>query len=73
MRSMTRRGGCGGTRSDSSSLTQRLQASHVCCPHLQVSVSGWLEAFAAHPRIGDVDTLRKKFASTANWCVLVTR
>lgn len=28
----------------------------------------WLEAFAAHPRIGDVEGLRKKFASTAAWC-----
>jgi 2-oxo-4-hydroxy-4-carboxy-5-ureidoimidazoline decarboxylase len=28
----------------------------------------WLEAFAAHPRIGDIDALRKKFASTAAWC-----
>jgi 2-oxo-4-hydroxy-4-carboxy-5-ureidoimidazoline decarboxylase len=28
----------------------------------------WLEAFAAHPRIGDVETLRKKFATTAAWC-----
>ena len=27
----------------------------------------WLEAFAAHPRIGDIATLRKKFASTATW------
>jgi 2-oxo-4-hydroxy-4-carboxy-5-ureidoimidazoline decarboxylase len=27
----------------------------------------WLEAFAAHPRIGDLDSLRKKFASTADW------
>jgi 2-oxo-4-hydroxy-4-carboxy-5-ureidoimidazoline decarboxylase len=27
----------------------------------------WLEAFAAHPRIGDVDSLRKKFAATAAW------
>jgi len=30
--------------------------------------SDWLEAFAAHPRIGDKATLRKKFASTAAWC-----
>jgi 2-oxo-4-hydroxy-4-carboxy-5-ureidoimidazoline decarboxylase len=30
--------------------------------------SDWLEAFAAHPRIGDKDTLRKKFAATAAWC-----
>jgi 2-oxo-4-hydroxy-4-carboxy-5-ureidoimidazoline decarboxylase len=27
----------------------------------------WLEAFAAHPRIGDVESLRKKFAATAAW------
>jgi 2-oxo-4-hydroxy-4-carboxy-5-ureidoimidazoline decarboxylase len=27
----------------------------------------WLEAFSHHPKIGDVDSLRKKFASTANW------
>src|SRR6266404_9095916 len=26
----------------------------------------WLEAFAAHPRIGDLESLRKKFASTAD-------
>lgn len=27
----------------------------------------WLEAFAHHPRIGDLESLRKKFASTAAW------
>jgi 2-oxo-4-hydroxy-4-carboxy-5-ureidoimidazoline decarboxylase len=27
----------------------------------------WLEAFAAHPRIGDVDSLRRKFGATAAW------
>jgi 2-oxo-4-hydroxy-4-carboxy-5-ureidoimidazoline decarboxylase len=27
----------------------------------------WLEAFAAHPRIGDREALRAKFASTAAW------
>lgn len=27
----------------------------------------WLEAFAHHPRIGDVAALREKFASTAAW------
>lgn len=31
----------------------------------QTPVSGWLEAFAAHPRIGDVDGLRKKFGAFA--------
>ncbi len=27
----------------------------------------WLEAFAAHPRIGDLEALKKKFAATAAW------
>ena len=27
----------------------------------------WHEAFTHHPRIGDVESLRKKFASTAAW------
>jgi 2-oxo-4-hydroxy-4-carboxy-5-ureidoimidazoline decarboxylase len=27
----------------------------------------WLEAYAAHPRIGDLESLRKKFATTAAW------
>jgi allantoicase len=29
--------------------------------------SDWLEAFTHHPKIGDVDSLKKKFASTATW------
>lgn len=27
----------------------------------------WLEAFAAHPKIGDLDSLRAKYANTGNW------
>jgi 2-oxo-4-hydroxy-4-carboxy-5-ureidoimidazoline decarboxylase len=27
----------------------------------------WREAFAHHPKIGDMDALREKFASTATW------
>ncbi len=27
----------------------------------------WLEAFSAHPKIGDIDSLREKFASTKPW------
>ena len=27
----------------------------------------WLEAFAAHPKIGDVESLRAKFANTKGW------
>ena len=29
--------------------------------------SDWREAFTHHPRIGDVESLTKKFASTAQW------
>ncbi|GAB4055493.1 2-oxo-4-hydroxy-4-carboxy-5-ureidoimidazoline decarboxylase [Spirosoma litoris] len=29
--------------------------------------SDWREAFAHHPKIGDIESLRKKFASTAAW------
>jgi 2-oxo-4-hydroxy-4-carboxy-5-ureidoimidazoline decarboxylase len=27
----------------------------------------WLEAFSHHPRIGDLDSMRRRFASTAGW------
>lgn len=30
-------------------------------------VSDWMEAYTAHPRIGDVDSLRKKYADTKAW------
>ena len=29
--------------------------------------SDWLEAFSAHPKIGDPDSLRAKFQDTATW------
>jgi 2-oxo-4-hydroxy-4-carboxy-5-ureidoimidazoline decarboxylase len=31
------------------------------------SEEDWKEAFGHHPRIGDMESLRKKFASTAEW------
>jgi 2-oxo-4-hydroxy-4-carboxy-5-ureidoimidazoline decarboxylase len=31
------------------------------------SEEDWKEAFAHHPKIGDVEALKKKFASTAKW------
>jgi 2-oxo-4-hydroxy-4-carboxy-5-ureidoimidazoline decarboxylase len=33
----------------------------------QMTREDWLEAFAHHPRIGDVSALRAKFAATAQW------
>ncbi len=32
-----------------------------------LSPSDWLEAFRHHPRIGDKESLRRKFASTGAW------
>jgi 2-oxo-4-hydroxy-4-carboxy-5-ureidoimidazoline decarboxylase len=29
--------------------------------------SDWLEAFQGHPKIGDVDSLKKKYSNTQNW------
>lgn len=31
------------------------------------SETDWKEAFAHHPKIGDIDSLKKKFVSTAAW------
>ena len=33
----------------------------------ECSQEDWLEAFTHHPKIGDVESLKKKFASTAQW------
>jgi 2-oxo-4-hydroxy-4-carboxy-5-ureidoimidazoline decarboxylase len=33
----------------------------------ELTHSDWREAFAHHPKIGDVESLKKKFASTAGW------
>ncbi len=33
----------------------------------ECSEDDWKEAFAHHPKIGDVESLTKKFASTAQW------
>ena len=33
--------------------------------YLQVDVKGWLEAFEAHPKIGDIESLKKKFGGFA--------
>ncbi len=33
----------------------------------RLSREDWLEAFAGHPRIGDINSLREKYASTKQW------
>lgn len=33
----------------------------------ECSEADWLEAFTHHPKIGDIDALKKKFASTSAW------
>lgn len=38
-----------------------------------LSAEQWREAFAHHPRIGDVDALRQRFATTAAWAAAEQR
>jgi 2-oxo-4-hydroxy-4-carboxy-5-ureidoimidazoline decarboxylase len=33
----------------------------------ECSENDWREAFTHHPKIGDIDSLKKKFASTSQW------
>lgn len=33
----------------------------------ELDTEDWLEAFSHHPRIGDVEALKSRFASTQNW------
>lgn len=33
----------------------------------ELSENDWKEAFSHHPKIGDLDSLKKKFASTRDW------
>jgi 2-oxo-4-hydroxy-4-carboxy-5-ureidoimidazoline decarboxylase len=33
----------------------------------KLSTQDWLDAFSSHPKIGDVESLRSKFGSTAAW------
>jgi 2-oxo-4-hydroxy-4-carboxy-5-ureidoimidazoline decarboxylase len=33
----------------------------------KLSIEDWLDAFRSHPKIGDVENLRKRFSSTAAW------
>ena len=33
----------------------------------RLDASDWKEAFSGHPKIGDLENLKKKFSSTSNW------
>src|SRR4051812_39927736 len=64
---------CGSHRWADAMTARRPFAStaDVLCAATEIEATldraDWLEAFAAHPRIGDLDSLRKKFATTADW------
>ncbi|MEM9108907.1 MAG: 2-oxo-4-hydroxy-4-carboxy-5-ureidoimidazoline decarboxylase [Planctomycetota bacterium] len=47
------------------SIEQLHQSADRCFDKL--SREGWLEAFAAHPKLGDLDSLRMKFAGNKRW------
>lgn len=65
---------CGSTRWADAMIARRpfvsAEALHTASDEIWAKLerNDYLEAFAAHPRIGDVDSLRKKFATTAAWC-----
>ncbi len=65
---------CCGTPNWVAALNQRFpfataEALFTEAEHVWYSLAeaDWCEAFAHHPRIGDVDALKEKFASTAAW------
>uniref|UniRef100_A0A0C9SB38 TSA: Wollemia nobilis Ref_Wollemi_Transcript_908_1369 transcribed RNA sequence n=1 Tax=Wollemia nobilis TaxID=56998 RepID=A0A0C9SB38_9CONI len=66
---------CGSTKfaaemakaSPFSALSQAIELSREIWWN-KVDVPGWLEAFAAHPQIGDVKSLNNKKAASAEWC-----
>ena len=45
---------------------QELQSAAISTWYDQCSKADWLEAFTHHPKIGDLDNLKKKFAATAD-------
>ncbi len=65
---------CGSTRWVEAMLARRPFASKTALHQAAEEVwnalarEDWLEAFAAHPRIGDMTALRQKFAATADLC-----
>ena len=64
---------CGSTRWVTRVLAARpfanAEALHAACDDAWkvMQEADWLEAFRHHPKIGDVNALRAKFATTAAW------
>jgi 2-oxo-4-hydroxy-4-carboxy-5-ureidoimidazoline decarboxylase len=64
---------CGSTRW-AAAMTARRPFAHEAALHAAAQEvfhtldrADWLQAFAAHPKIGDLDSLRARFAATASW------
>ena len=64
---------CGSTRWAAQVIAARpfasAEALETVCEEAWAMMreADWLEAFRHHPKIGDIDSLRAKFASTAAW------
>jgi len=64
---------CGSSRWAEALLAQRpfaeAESLYVAAESLwwDLEPADWREAFAHHPRIGDLDSLRSRFASTESW------
>lgn len=64
---------CGSTRWADAMLAQHpfadvaalLRAAETCWWGL--GEADWLQAFSCHPKIGDIDSIRRKYAAQASW------
>jgi 2-oxo-4-hydroxy-4-carboxy-5-ureidoimidazoline decarboxylase len=65
---------CGSTRWAERMLARRPFASEQAVLSAADEIwsalewADWQQAFTAHPRIGDMESLHQKFAATADWC-----
>lgn len=65
---------CCGSRTWASRMAAKRPYASIAQIHAEaqniwntIGEEDWLEAFTAHPRIGDVNSLRKKFENTRQW------
>ena len=54
------------SRQHSPCLVVLVSPTPAAAPLLQTPVAGWLEAFAAHPKIGDLEGLKRKYGAFAD-------